>query len=304
MPPSPQQPPYPNQPGSPYGQQPPSGQQSPYGQQPPSGQQSPYGQQQPPYGQQPQNPGPYGGSPYPQQPQPGAAAQQPPYQGWGGMPPVVPPPPKKSRVGLILGIVGGAVVLVVGGLVALGAIGYKAATTFPDAKNKLTLPQTLLDGKYELAKDLSDTEGKKIGDEADGAWDAKDTHGVVGSYSLGGDDTKGTLVVSGMYGRFKNTDEARRNMMKGAAEGNGAKVAVPAKDFDLGGITITCEVLTQDSLGSKITLPMCAWADDNTGATIAVVDTPHLSQDPSQVDLAGLAKQTLRVRSEAVKPIG
>ncbi len=95
------------------------------------------------------------------------------------MPPVAPPPPKKSRVGLILGIVGGVVVLVVGGLVALGAIGYKAATSFPEGKRKLTLPQTLLDGKYELAKDLSDTEGKQIGQEADGAWDAKDTHGVV-----------------------------------------------------------------------------------------------------------------------------
>lgn len=295
MPPSPQQPPYPNQPGSPYGQQPPQGQQPPYGQQSPYGQQAPYGQPQP------QNPGPYG-SPYP--PQGPQGPQQPPYQGWGGMPPVVPPPPKKSRVGLILGIVGGAVVLIVGGLVALGAIGYKAATTFPDAKNKLTLPQTLLDGKYELAKDLSDTEGKKIGDEADGAWDAKDTHGVVGSYSLGGDDTKGTLVVSGMYGRFKNTDEARRNMMKGASEGSGAKIAVPAKDFDLGGITISCEVLTQEQLGSKMTLPMCAWADDNTGASIALVDTPHLTEDPAQVDLAALARQTLQVRSEAVKPIG
>jgi hypothetical protein len=213
------------------------------------------------------------------------------------------PPPRKSRVGLVLGIVGGVVVLVVGGLVALGVLGAKLESGFPEAKMRLTLPRTLLKGKYELAKDLSDTEGKKIESEADGAWDAKDTHGVVGSYALGGDDTKGTLVVSGMYGRFKNTDTARKNMMKGAAQSDGAKVAVAPKDFDLG-VTITCEVLTQEQLGSKITLPMCAWADGNTGATVAVVDARLLSQNPSDVDLEALARNTFQVRSEAVKPIG
>ncbi|WP_330260847.1 hypothetical protein OG586_25455 [Streptomyces murinus] len=302
MPPSPQQPPYPNQPGSPYGQQPPQGQQPPYGQAP-YGQQSPYGQQAP-YGQsQPQNPGPYGGSPYPQQgPQPGGP-QQPPYQGWGGMPPVVPPPPKKSRVGLILGIVGGVVVLIVGGLVALGAIGYKAATTFPDAKNKLTLPKTLLDDKYTFSKDLSGADGQAIESEANSSWNAKDVHAVVGTYALGGDATKGTLVVSGMYGRLKDADQIRRNMMKGGAESAGTTVAVPVKDFDLD-VTISCEVLVQDQAGTKMTMPSCAWADGNTAATIVVVDMSVISQDPSEVDLAALAKETLQVRSEAVKPIG
>ncbi|MFI9807434.1 hypothetical protein ACIHEJ_24240 [Streptomyces sp. NPDC052301] len=278
-------PPPPQQPQSPYGQQPP---QNPYGQQSP--------QPQAPYGQQPPGPGPYG-SPYPQQqPYP-----QQPYPAWGAPP--MAPPPKKRRVGLILGIVGGVVVLLVGGLVALGAIGAGLESGFPEAKSKLTLPETLVDGKYHLAKDLSDTEGKKIESEADGAWDAKDTHGVVGSYDVGGDATKGTMVVSGMYGRFKNADAARRNMMKGAAESDGAKVAVPAKDFHLA-VTVTCEVVTQEQMGTKITLPMCAWADGNTGATVAVVNTPLLSQNPSDVDLESLARQTVKVRSEAVKPIG
>ncbi|MFH8338411.1 hypothetical protein [Streptomyces sp. AM6-12] len=283
--PPPQQPPYPNQSGSPYGQQPPYGQQSPYGQ------------------PQPQNPGPYGGSPYPQHgPQPGVP-QQPPYQGWGGMPPVVPPPPKKSRLGLILGIVGGAVVLIVGGVVALGAIGYKAATTFPDAKNRLTLPRTLLDGKYEFSKDLSAEDGQGIESEANSSWSAKDVHAVVGTYALGGDPVKGNLVVSGMYGRLKETDQIRRNMMKGVTQTAGSTLAVPAKDFDLG-ITISCEVVVQDHAGTKITMPSCAWADGNTAATIAIVDMTDMAKDPSQVDLAALARQTLQVRSEAVKPIG
>jgi hypothetical protein len=210
------------------------------------------------------------------------------------------PPPKKRRVGLILGIVGG---VIAAGVAVLVLIGVVAESGFPEAENKLTLPKTLVDGKYELGQDLSGSEGKKIEDEADGAWDAKDMHGVVGSYTLGGDESKGTLVVSGMYGRFKNTDAARRNMMKGAAQGAGAKVAVPPKEFDLD-VTISCEVLTQNQAGTKVTLPMCAWADGNTGATVAEVTTEGVTQDPSEVDLEALAKQTLKIRSEAVKSIG
>ncbi|MFF8724966.1 hypothetical protein ACF073_00570 [Streptomyces sp. NPDC015171] len=273
MPPPPQQPHLPNQP--PYPNQP-----------------------QPPYGQQPQAPGPYG-SPYPQQPHPGQPyPPQQPYPAWGAPP--MAPPPKKRRIGLVLGIVGGAVAAVV---VLLIVIGMVAESGFPAAERKLTLPKTLLDGKYELSQDLSGTEGKKIESEADGAWDAKDTHGVVGSYGQGGDETKGTLVISGFYGRFKNAGAARRNMMKGAAEGEGATVAVPAKDFGLD-VTITCQVVTQKQVGTEISVPMCAWADGNTGATVAEVSTATVNKDPSEVDLEAFAKDTLRIRSESVKPIG
>ncbi|MEU0007778.1 hypothetical protein ABZ079_26705 [Streptomyces sp. NPDC006314] len=258
-------------------------------------------QPQPPYGQQPPQaaPGPYG-SPYPQQQPypPQAPHPQQPYPAWGTPP--MAPPPKKRRVGLVLGIVGG---VIAAGVAVLILIGTLAESGFPEAENKLTLPKTLVDGKYELGQDLSGSEGQKIESEADGAWDAKDIHGVVGSYTLGGDENKGTLVISGMYGRFKNTKAARRNMMKGAAEGDGATVAVPAKDFDLD-VTISCQVLTQNQLGTKITLPMCAWADGNTGATVAEVTTEGVSQDPSEVDLEALARQTLKIRSETVKPIG
>ncbi|MEV5877524.1 hypothetical protein AB0L75_25545 [Streptomyces sp. NPDC052101] len=272
MPPPPQ--PYPNGPQQqpyPY----------PYGQQPPQPAPGPYGSPYPP--QQPYPPQPYGRQPYP----------------WGAPP--MAPLPKKRRIGLIIGIVAGAVAAVVAALVVLG---MAVESGFPEAKNKLTLPQTLLDGKYRLGQDLSATEGKKIEDEADGAWDAKDLHGVVGTYNVDGEATKGTLVVSGMYGRFKNTEAARRNMMKGAAEGANAKVAVPSKDFDLSGVTISCEVVTQEQMGTEFTMPMCAWADGNTGATVATVNTPLASQNPSDIDLEAAAKNTAEIRSEAVKPIG
>ncbi|MET7927858.1 hypothetical protein ABZT43_28410 [Streptomyces sp. NPDC005349] len=295
------QPPQPN----PYGQQPPAapyGQPGPYGPPQQPGQPGPYGQpgQQGPYGQ-PGQQGPYGQpgqpGPYAQQPYPGGA----PYPGWGGAP--LGPPPKKRRVGMILGIVGGALAVVVIGIVAVAMLGSEVDKSFPKAEYKLTIPKTVLDGRYTLTQDLSDTQGKQIEDEADGAWDARDTKAAVGQYAATDPAKKNAgVVISGMYGRFKNTDLARKNMMKGAAKSDGAEVAVPAKDFEPAGsdVTITCQVLTKQ----QATIPMCAWADGNTGATVAEI-TPEIAlQDPSEVDLDAAAATAAKIRSEIRKPIG
>lgn len=278
-------PPLPPSPQNPHGQQPP---QPPHA--PPPG---PYGQQPPaqgPFAAPPAQP-PYGTGPYPQQP--------PPY-GWG-------PPPRKTRTGLIIGIVGGVVALAVVGLVLLGMLGEKVVNSgFPEAEFTLSLPKTLKQDTYELTEDLSGTEGRKIEEEADGAWDAKVDGTVVGRYSLGGDETKGTLVVSGMYGRFKNTDLARRNMMKGAAQGAGAEIAVPAKDFHpegADGLTVTCEVLIQTQTGTELTLPVCGWTDANTGASVAEVTAETVVKDPADIDLEKAAEDALKIRAEMRKAI-
>ncbi|MDX2547361.1 hypothetical protein ACOT81_32395 [Streptomyces sp. WI04-05B] len=280
--------PPPQPPDNPFGPPPTSG---PYGQQPPP---PPYQAPQPgPYGgQQPPGPPPYGQQPY------GAPAPAP----WGAS----VQPPKKSRLGLILGIIGGVVALVVVGVAVLVWFVTKSDSGFPEAEYKLTLPQKVLDEKYELAGDLSGAEGKTIEDEADGAWDARDTKAVVGQYSLGGDQAQGTLVISGMYGRFKNTGLARDNMMEGAAGGEGAKVAVKPRDFKPAGsdVTVTCEVLVQTQLGTKITIPVCGWVDGNTGASIAEITADTVTKDPAQVDLAAAAETAVKIREEIRKPIG
>jgi hypothetical protein len=113
----------PQQPGFDPNQQPPQGQPG-HGQQPGYGQQP----QQPGYGQQPQQPG-YGQTPppgYGQQPQQPGYGQQPQQPGYGQTPPPgygqqpgygpgggLPPAPKKSKTGLIVGVIAGALVLVV-----------------------------------------------------------------------------------------------------------------------------------------------------------------------------------------------
>nr|WP_234385876.1 hypothetical protein [Streptomyces scabiei] len=265
----------------------------------------PHPQQQPqPYGQQPQHPGPYGqaypppqqqpygqqpyGRPYPPQ-QPG----QPQPQGWQ------PPPPPKSRVGLVLGIVGGVVALLVVVAVGLWVVGTQSTSGFPEAEYKLALPKTVLDDEYKLARDLSDSSGKQVADEAEGAWDARDVKAAVGQYTAA-DGSQGALIVSGMYGRFKNTDAARDNMLKGAAEVDSITVAVQPQDFTPGdsGLTVSCQVVTQKQSGSEITYPMCAWADGNTGASVAELGAASVGQDPAKVDVEAFAERTLDVRSE------
>ncbi|WP_240121444.1 MULTISPECIES: hypothetical protein [unclassified Streptomyces] len=284
MPPPPHSP---NGPANPYGAPPPA----PYG--PPSAPH--HGTAHPqPYGPQPP-PGPYG-----PQPAPHHGAPYPPPYGWG------PPPPKKRRVGLVLGIVGGAAGVLVAIVVALAVVGAAADRDFPEARYVLSVPGTLLNDRYELAEDLSGTQGQKILDEADGAWDARTDGAAVGRYSLGGDETTGTLVVSGMYGRFKHTDAARRNMMEGAARGEGATTAVPPRDFrpaGAGGPTVSCEVITQMQAGTRMTVPVCGWADDNTGATVAVVSVDTVNRDPTEIDLAQAADDTLRIRTEMRRAI-
>ncbi|MEU5082190.1 MULTISPECIES: hypothetical protein [Streptomyces] len=277
--PPPQQSPYPG----PYGQQPPQAAPGPYG--------SPYPQQAPYPQQQPYPPQPYpGGQPHP---------PQQPYPGWG-VPPMAPPP-RKRRVGLVLGIVGGVVTVVVAGLVVLGML---AGSGFPAAEHKLVLPHSLLDGEYTLAEDLSGTEGRKVEDEADGAWDVRDVHATVGRYSPPGDASRSMLLVSGMYGRFKNTPAIRRGLLKGAAEADGVTVERPARDVTPPGAAtpVSCQVLTQESGSTTLTYGVCAWADGNTAAAVGKVDLSV--HDPDDVDLEQAARTALRIRSELLRPAG
>lgn len=277
---------------------------------PPPQSPGPYGPPQPPhpYGG-PQYPAQPGQPPYPPQayPQPGHPGQFPAQGGWGQPP--VGPPPRRKRTGLVIGIVAASVV-------GLGVIGFAvkllgdagqvvSGSGFPEAQYRLTVPQTVLDGTYTLAQDLSQTEGKKA---LSGAYDPKirDPKPAVGQYTSTTGAGTSALVLSGMYGQFKDPASARRKMMEGAAEAEGATVAVAAADVTpLGSdITLTCQVLTSSQGGVTSTLPMCAWADENTGASVAVVTPETVRQSPGSVDLQKVGATTLKVRAEARKPLG
>ncbi|MFD7781895.1 hypothetical protein ACFV4Q_02080 [Streptomyces nojiriensis] len=268
-------------------------------QQPPG----PYGPPQPPdpfggqpYAAQPAHPAqqqPYPGQPYPPQPYPG--------QGAWGQPPTGTPP-RKNRIGMVIGIVAGAVLL----LGAIGSVGARlSGSGFPEARYRLTVPKTLVDGKYELLHDRSATDGKEV---LKGTYDSKirDPKPAVGQYVSESPKESGALLVSGMYGQFKDAAGARKKMLRGAADSEDAFLAVPARDITPPGsdVTLSCQVLTVRKGGADSSLPMCAWADENTGATVGIVSEETAQQKAWSVDLAKTAATTLKVRTEMRQPIG
>ncbi|MFG2976999.1 hypothetical protein ACGFYY_28935 [Streptomyces sp. NPDC048331] len=283
--------PPPQQPPGPYGPpQPPS----PHGGQPYAAQPVPQqvypGQ---PYPGQPYSGQPYPGGPYPPQQYPGRGA-------WGQPPTGLPP--RKNRTGLVIGIVVGSVVV----LGVLGVIGAAlSGSGFPEARYRLTVPKTLVDGKYQLVQDHSDTEGKKA---LKGTYDSKirDPKPVVGQYAFESSKESGALVVSGMYGRFKDPAQAREKMLRGAADSEGSSLGAAARDITPAGsdVTLSCQVLTVRQGGIESSLPMCAWADENTGASVGIVGQETALQKPGSVDLAKTAETTLKVRAEMRQPIG
>ncbi|MCH0538504.1 hypothetical protein I3F58_02800 [Streptomyces sp. MUM 203J] len=269
------------------------GQQQPQGQQPhPGGPQSPYPPQpyagQPPQGGYPQHYGqhPYG-HPY------GPAYGQPPF----------PPPPRKKRTGLVLGIIAASVAF----LLLLGWLGsnlIRSDSGYPAATHRLELPPTLLDGRYTLADDLSDTVNRDLKDMSEA--NIRGTKAAVGQYAATGEDGTGVLVVSGLYGRIKNPDTARTETLKGAADAPGAQVLVPPQDITPPGstITVTCQVLSKKDPGSgRAVFPMCAWADDNTNGSVAEFTAKTATASPESLDLASAARTTLAVREEMRRPI-
>lgn len=219
-----------------------------------------------------------------------------------GVPPATLPPPKKSRVGLVIGITGGVFVVVMAILLTLVMIRAKAESGFPEAKFGLVLPRTMLEGRYQLTKDLSDTLGRKLEKDSTDVWDAKVTHFVVGRYSPGGDPTKGALSITGFYGRFKNADETRTTALKRDGEADGVAVDVPPRDVTPAGspVRISCEVLIRKRPTLTLTYPVCAWADGNTSALLANMTFGSMNAD---LDLKSAARTTLRVRAETVKTL-
>ncbi|WP_093657536.1 hypothetical protein [Streptomyces wuyuanensis] len=291
MPPPPQgQPQYPGRPPQPHGPQP-----GPYG--PP--QPGPYGPGQPgPYGGPPQQGGPYGpppGGPY------GGPPQAPfPQQGGWAPPPV---PPKKFWSGPKAAIIGVSVAVAVA---VLGWAGNRGggSGSFPEATHKVTLPKTLLGGQYTLAQDLSEQGESALAGASEA--NIRDPKGVVGQYASADAKQAGVLVLSALYGRIKDPDDARESMLKGAAGSEGATIAVPPKDIEVPGsdVVVTCQVLTAASAGDKSSFPMCAWADGNTNGSVAEVSPKAATQSPESLDLRAAAANTLKVREEVRKPIG
>jgi hypothetical protein len=191
-------------------------------------------------------------------------------------------------------------------IVALAAVVVSKVGTdkdFPEARYRLTLPKTLLGGTYELERDFSDPPQDSYIQHAETALGGRDVQPAVAIYKPA--NLGGQLNVSGMYGRFKNADDARYTMLKDAADTDGVSVARAPKDFRPSGsdTTVTCQVIAREDPNMRIIVPMCAWNDGNTSALIGEIDPAISSGNARDVDLAGLAERTRRIRTELRQPI-
>ncbi|GHF46158.1 hypothetical protein [Streptomyces morookaense] len=262
----------------------------------------------PPPEQPPRPPAP----PYAPQQQPWGYPQQAyPQQGWG------PPPaqPQRGRGSKIL-MVCGVTVVVLGALgryvnstvnhshsdggshAAAGASGHSdnstsGAPASPAAQRyKLTVPRTLLGGRYTLDNDMTHTMEDGLSSEHEGP-NEHNMHGAGGQYT-DASGASGTLQAAGMYGTIDDPKTAMRSMFRGMNENPGVEVTTPAKDFTPPGVqeAVSCEefAYTRPGQTQAVSIPVCDWSDHSTVVTVTIPDAP------SPVGLEALAKTTAQVR--------
>lgn len=259
-------------PQAPAGFQAPGG--NPYGHPGHPGQPGPYGAPQAPYGVPPQAPYGYPGP---------------------GMPPPVPPRHGAGKVWALIGAVAGVVVL--GGIAA--AVAFSGGGGPAGPKYRVTVPQTLADGRYTLAKDISAQASSSV------PHDGANEHGIQ---SVGGQYANGTksLVMVGIYGTIDDPRTTVAHSISGMKSTPDTHVAVPEKEFTPsgGGAPLTCGVDVREEMGQKVTLEFCVWADSSTSGNVAETDADDLAKDPQSVDLQAFADTVGKIRSEARKPVG
>ncbi|MEU9001286.1 hypothetical protein [Streptomyces sp. NPDC048551] len=287
-----------NQPG-PYGQQP--QQPGPYGQQPPPPP-NPYGQPapQPGYGYPQQAPPPpppaypqQGGyAQPPQPPQPAYGYQQPQQPPYGGMPPQQPP--KKSKAGVVIGVVVAVAVIAgggwyflkgnaSGGTVSNATKGYKLA--FPAAVDSY---QKQPDAAGAPSSDAPLTADKKTKAEALGVQNA---HSSTANYRIGTDPKGKKLSATGLWGDISDPAKAVDLYYAGIGQNNSETEKVgfkyelvgTPKEFSPAGFKgavmkcaniklINVKPSTTSKEPKEIQVPSCAWGDHSTLVGVNALD--------------------------------
>lgn len=251
-----------------------------------------------PYGQQsyPAGPAPYG------QPGPYGMPQQAPPFGYGGGPGMPPPIPPRRKAGKVWGVIGAvAGVLVIGTLASSGVFrggGSASGGSAGGPKYRMTVPQTLVGGEYKLAKDISQQAAHEV------PQDGPNAHGIK---TVGGQYTSGTksLAMLGLYGVIDDPETAVDHTIRGMTRDGKTEVAVAEKEFTPsgGGGALTCGVDVR-TVGQKVTLAFCVWADSSTSGEVAETDARELAKDPQSVDLQAFADKVDKIRGEVRKPMG
>jgi hypothetical protein len=166
---------------------------------------------------------------------------------------------------------------------------------------RLTTPQTLANGKYQLLPESQQPQQDRadLQDEM-----PSDGTAVLATYSLGGNLTAGGLVLSGAYGDIDASPEKMRaDMLRGAAQEPGVTVVQQPRDIrpaGADGVVLSCEVIQVSDATGTVYSPVCAWADSSTMASVFEFSTSTTSAH--SVDLDAFASTTAQIKDEATAP--
>ncbi|MFD5147313.1 hypothetical protein [Streptomyces sp. NPDC058401] len=314
-----------NQPG-PYGGQQPQ-QPGPYGQQPQ--QPGPYGQQPGPYGQQPgygypqQAPQGVPQQGYPQQ-QPGFPQQQAPYGGYqqqppyGGMPPQQPP--KKSKAGVIIGVVvavavigGGAFYLLGSGAgngdVSASTKGYKIVP--PAAVNDFKKPATAAPAKKMDDKEKKEVEAIGIKNPVKVAQDyeisdkAKPLESKQLSFSsFSGEIADPSKTLDSAFAMFKASSTEEKDKDADVQFIGSPETFKPA---GFSGALMKCQEMkivskkpsTNPLEPKEVTFPVCIWTDYSTMGLTTTIDIAKMMTGGKGYTLAQTAELDAKLYNTA-----
>ncbi|MER8098447.1 hypothetical protein [Streptomyces goshikiensis] len=281
----------------------------PYGGQQPQ-QPGPYGGQPGPYGQPPQAPQPGYGYPqqppqgYPQQPPQPGYPQQPPQPGYGfpqqqqqpayGMP--GQQPPKKSKAGVVIGVVV-AVAVVAGAGWYFTQGGGAGGSVSADTKGyKLVAPEAVDDFKKDpKSKPSAFTDEERKEAEAAGIKNPTKVNQQYESGDPANPLTAKGLQFEGFYGEISDPEKAvdasfaqAKNKMsknkdesKGTAELLGSPATMNPAGFK--GAVMKCQEIkitpkekasgaSPNPLSKPMTIPVCVWGDYSTQGTVMAMD--------------------------------
>ncbi|MEU3773329.1 hypothetical protein AB0F11_08960 [Streptomyces sp. NPDC032472] len=305
-----------NQPG-PYGQQP--QQPGPYGQQPPPPP-NPYGQPapQPGYGYPQQAPPPPPGYPqqpptapmgFPQQPQPAYGYQQP------GMPPQPPygaQPPKKSKAGVVIGVIVAVAVIAGGGWYLVGG-GSGGSVDSATKGYKLAFPASVDSFAKNEKAGVPGSDAPLVGEHKTkvDAMGIKEARSAGTTQYLNGEKGKAKqLTANGYWGQLDDPAKTLDAYFAQIGAPNPEldklglkyeKVGSP-KDFTPEGfkgalmkcvdVKMTATKSVKPGEPTSVVVPFCAWADHSTLGVVNQLDQAAIltgGTHGTQDDVAKLA---------------
>lgn len=221
--------------------------------------------------------------------------------GWGQQPPVAPLPPRNTsgnKIAMGIGIVIGLFILLSGVREVYaggssdgdGSGSQSAVSTYNGPTYSLTVPKTVLDGRFTLKNGTADPP------EDGGA--ARSTQNELAYYETESGDRQ--LIVWAMHTRDENPLYPKYEMLDASSNDPAVDVAVPRRKITpVKGDPLACEVQSKvDTGGDKVTVPVCSWIDPYTQGLVTDDSQSARSKKPSDVDLDAFAKEAAGVRDE------